>query len=213
MVPVLYMSEMGLPEEDIRGFLQWFGAKHAPDLYESGFLTCTAYRAVQGDMTIFDMYTIPSWETLSTSPYKDMIPDDGAKYYGGRKTDGSNTIYDQVRIDEHVPEKCTLRTLEWISLVRFDGDLDAVEAALQANDKAFRDNKSIRVRYARRGKAHPKRPTHRPAGICIIECEDEDSAVALNSCLLDAMPAGAEAVSTFIGWRAAPWSRTQVHGD
>lgn len=214
MVPCLYMSEMALPAVDVHGFKQWFAGRHAPDLYESGFLSCACYRGVLGDVTIYDLYQLPSWEVLNSAPYTDLVVDDGKKYYSGTNKWGAQVIYDQARIDEFQPEKCSFRTLSWITVIRYDGDLPAIEAALQQATPEYEKAGAVRARYARQGKLHPRATAKgRPDGICMIESGTELAAMRLNAALQAAMPGFAEEVSSFVGERVAPWPDEQIHGD
>ena len=215
MLPCLYTSEMDLPPQDVHGFKQWFAGKHSPDLYECGFITCACYRGVLGDVTIFDLYQLPSWDVLNTPPYTEQSTDDGKKYYSGVNRSGRTVVYDQARIDEYVPEKCTLRTLSWISLVRYDGpDMAQIEAALQAEQDKFKAAGVVRARYVRRGKPHPRQGEHRrPEGLCLLECESEVTAMLMNKVLLAALPSSATSVSSFVGERVVPWPDHQVNGD
>lgn len=215
MPQLLYTSEMDLPHQDFRGFKQWFAGKHAPDLWEAGFLTCACYRAVTDcDVTLIDLYQIPSWEVLNTAPYTALQTDDGKRYYAGINRWGAQAVYDQARIDEYVPEKCTNRTLEWLTLIRFDGDLPVIEAALQAAEASYRAAGAVRARYGRHGRAHPRKNLRlRPMGVLMLESETELQALMLLKSLQAALPGDATNVSTFVGERVVPWNDLQVNGD
>ncbi|MHA6689603.1 hypothetical protein [Devosia sp. A449] len=215
MTPLLYTSEMDLPPEDFRTFAQWFAGKHAPDLWEAGFLTCSCYRAVTpGDVTLIDFYQIPSWDVLNQPPYTELKGDAGKAYVSGVNRWGASAVYDQARIDEYVPEKCSFRLLGWLTMIRYDGDLPAIEAALQAGDSVFRAAGAVRARYSRHGMPHPRRPVRsRPEGALILESENEQQAMSLLKALEAAMPASAQNVSSFVGQCVVPWPVTQVHGD
>lgn len=215
MIPLLYTSEMDLPPEDFRVFAQWFAGKHAPDLWESGFLTCSCFRAVTpGDVTLIDFYQIPSWDVLNQPPYTTLKGDAGKTYVSGVNRWGASAIYDQQRIDEYQPEKCTFRLLGWITMLRYDGDLAAIEAALQGAEATFRAAGALRARYSRHGRPHPRRPTRvRPEGALLLESETESQAMALLAALEAALPASASNVSSFVGHCVVPWPETQVHGD
>ena len=58
-LPLLYTAELDLAEADIEPFRQWYANRHAPDVYQCGFLTCTCYQAEEGDMNLLDMYELP----------------------------------------------------------------------------------------------------------------------------------------------------------
>ena len=69
-LPVLYVVEIGVAEEDIEYYDRWYAGRHAPDLYDAGFHRCTSYRTVEGSFNVLDLYEIPSWEILTSESYK-----------------------------------------------------------------------------------------------------------------------------------------------
>jgi hypothetical protein len=67
--PLLYTAELDLPDADIEPFKQWYASRHAPDVYHSGFLTCTCYRMRGGDMNLFDLYELQDWAIFEHPRY------------------------------------------------------------------------------------------------------------------------------------------------
>ena len=42
---IVYVAELNIAPADLPVFSAWYAGRHAPDLYQLGFRTCTSYRA------------------------------------------------------------------------------------------------------------------------------------------------------------------------
>jgi hypothetical protein len=200
MTPLLYTAELDLEEADVAPFLDWYAFRHAPDVYEVGLLSCTCYRVFGTDMNLFDLYELPDWSLFETARYRGMR---GRDPYMDRlmekRRNKAHTIYDQ-RLIAPPAEAPSLRA-DWISVLRFAAPPEkdgAVCDALQGLAGAGR------VRYATRGKDHPRNPTFRPRCMVVTEWA---SRPAIDLLAL-VRGVGVSEPDAFIGHRVYPWPDT-----
>ncbi|MGE0420069.1 MAG: hypothetical protein AB7O80_24960 [Acetobacteraceae bacterium] len=205
-MPLLYTAELDLAEEDITPFLQWYAYRHAPDVYQVGIRTCSCYRVLDGDMNLFDLYELPDWRLFETERYRAMPGRD--PYMAPlmqKRRNKAHTIYDQRLVLPASDEPCL--DADWIAVARFFAPAEADEsiiAALTAAFPALAAAGATRLRYATRGKDHPRNPTFRPRAMAVVEWPHAPPAdVALMDLL--APLGGATELSGFTGHRVYPW--------
>lgn len=193
MQPLLYTAELDLAEADVRPFLDWYAYRHAPDVYEVGLLSCTCYRVFGGDMNLFDLYELPDWSLFETPRYQGMRGRD--PYMGPlmeKRRNKAHTVYEQRLISP--PADPPSLGADWIMVGRFDATEDQDTEVMRALGAA---RGARRVRYATRGKDHPRNPTFRPRCMVVTEWSARPTLD-----LKGLLPAGADC---FVGHRVYPW--------
>lgn len=207
--PLLYTAELDLDEADVEAFMQWYAFRHAPDVYRVGFLTCTCYRVLDGDMNLFDLYELPSWDLFETAGYRGMRGRDPyMDALMAKRRNKAHTIYDQVTIAPAAEGPCL--DADWISVFRFSVDTDADPAiadVLTRHQPLLAASGLKRVRYAVRGKDHPANPTFRPRCMIVAEwtCRPpKDTGVP--DLLFDVAGGGIADDSAFTALRLYPWA-------
>ena len=199
--PIVYTAELDLPPAAERAFNDWYAGRHAPDLYRAGFHTCTSYRAIEGGLTILDLYEAGSWDVFAGEAYRRIGERDAhAAPVLAARTDFTHTVY--------ASPPGTPIDADWITLLRF-GASDAAEAALHdwldAEGRAFFARHGARqVRPLRRGRDHPTLPSRRPRCALLVEWCREPPPEARG---LAALPAslGLTPDQGFTGLRLYPW--------
>jgi hypothetical protein len=206
--PLLYTAELDLPEEDIEPFLQWYAYRHAPDVYRVGFQTCACYRALDGDMNLFDLYEMPSWDLFETPRYLGMRGQDPYMDALMRKRrNKAHTMYDQCLIAPDASGACF--DADWISVFRFGVPEEADEVItelLTRHQPLLTANGMKRIRFATRGRDHPRNPTFRPRCMVVVEWDNrppEDCGIP--DLLFDAAGDAIEDDTAFVGQRVYPW--------
>jgi len=190
---MLYTAELDLAEADIRPFLDWYAWRHAPDVYEVGLLSCSCYRVYGGDMNLFDLYELPDWSLFETPRYQGMRGRD--PYMDGlmaKRRNKAHTVYDQRLITP--PADPPSLNADWIAVARFEASADQDDAIIA---KLTELPGARRVRYATRGKDHPRNPTFRPRCMVVTEWDARPS-VDLSAVL-------GLAADCFLGHRVYPW--------
>lgn len=169
--PLLYTAELDLAGADIEPFRQWYANRHAPDVYQCGFLTCTCYQAVEGDMNLFDIYEIPDTAVFRTPRYQGMRERD--PYMAplmAKRRNKAHTLYTQYMIAPDEPGDWL--NADWIQIIRFEvapsSDATVIDA-LAVEMGRLRDLGLRRVRYACREQDHPTNPTFRPRCMVVAE--------------------------------------------
>ncbi len=204
--PLLYTAELDLADGDIEPFLQWYAYRHAPDVYQVGIRTCTCYRVSGGDMNLFDLYELPDWALFETERYRGMADRD--PYMAPlmqKRRNKAHTIYDQRLILPASAEPCL--DADWIAVARFAVPAAADAAIIDTLTAAFAGFAAAgarRLRYATRGKDHPRNPTFRPRSMVVVEwpeCPPDGTGLPA----LLAPLAGVDQMSDFIGHRLYPW--------
>ena len=169
--PLLYTAELDLAESDVNPFRQWYANRHAPDVYQAGFLTCTCYQAVEGDMNLLDLYELADWGIFDSLRYKGMQGRD--PYMAplmARRRNKAHTVYSQQLIAPDEPGGWL--NADWLSVFRFDspaGADAAIVLALSVELGRLRDLGLTRLRFACRDRDHPTNPTFRPRCMVVTE--------------------------------------------
>jgi hypothetical protein len=205
---LLYTAELDLEPADVEPFLQWYAFRHAPDVYQAGFQSCTCYRVLDGDMTFFDLYELPAWSLFETPRYTGMRGRDPyMDALMAKRRNKAHTVYDQIVIAPEPAGPCL--DADWISVFRFAApeDADDVIADLLARHQPLLAASGLkRIRFARRGQDHPRNPTFRPRCMVVAEWDTtppEDCGIP--DLLFDAAGDGIEDDSAFVGLRVYPW--------
>jgi hypothetical protein len=207
--PLLYSAELDLAEEDIEPFLQWYAYRHAPDVYQVGFQSCTCYRVLDGDMALFDLYEMPTWDLFETQRYLGMRDRDPYMDALMRKRrNKAHTMYDQHLIAPEATEPCL--DADWISVFRFAMPEEADEVIVELLTRHFpllASSGLKRVRFATRGRDHPRNPTFRPRCMVVAEWDDRppEDACGIPDLLFDSAGDAIEDDTAFIGRRVYPW--------
>lgn len=193
MTPLLYTAELDLAEPDLRPFLDWYAFRHAPDVYEVGLLSCTCYRVLDGDMNLFDLYELPDWSLFEGERYQGMRARD--PYMDAlmeRRRNKAHTVYDQRLISP--PADPPSLGGDWIAVARFEAAADQDQAIMES---LGRITGARRVRYATRGKDHPRNPTFRPRCMVVTEWDARPS--------VDLATVLGLTAQCFLGHRVYPW--------
>jgi hypothetical protein len=207
--PLLYTAELDLAEANIEPFLQWYAYRHAPDVYNVGFQTCTCYRVLDGDMNLFDLYEMPSWDLFETERYRGMRGRD--PYMDAlmeQRRNKAHTMYDQCVIAPFEPKPCL--DADWITVFRFavPEETDEVIADLLTRHQPLLAASGMkRIRFATRGKDHPRNPTFRPRCMVVAEWDERpaEDFGGIPDLLFDAAGDTIEEDSAFVGHRIYPW--------
>lgn len=207
----LYTSELDLPEEHIKPFFDWYAYRHAPDIYQIGFEVCTSYRAIEGDMAIFDLYEINTVDVFDTAKYRAVSANDpySGALLANRKAK-AHSIYAQLYVAPEPEDTRPLLNCDWIRVDRFAAGevtsdvlsdyLDGGEAEriLLAGAK--------RIRLAMRTKAGPKHVSHRPPYMVMSEWADRPAVSDIGTRLESHFGNRISDQSTFVGYRLFPWA-------
>ena len=206
----LYTSELDLAEEHIKPFFDWYAYRHAPDIYQIGFEICTSYRAIEGDMAIFDLYEINTVDVFDTAKYRAVSANDpySGPLLANRKAK-AHSIYAQLYVAPEPEDLRPLLNCDWLRVDRFNtvdtsGDgvcdyLDSGEAEriLLAGAK--------RVRLAARTKAGPKHVSDRPTFMLLSEWAAKPAIADIGTRLAKRFGKDISEQSTFVGYRMFPW--------
>ncbi len=206
--PLLYTAELDLAEADTEAFRQWYANRHAPDVYQCGFLTCTCYRAVVGGMNFLDIYEVPDMTVFHTPRYRGMAGRD--PYMAdlmAKRLNKTHTVYAQHMI---VPDDTgAWLNADWLSIFRFESPASADTAiinALAVELGRLRGLGLARMRFACREHDHPTYPSVRPRCMVVMEWPHQPPADAhLSERLLARFGTRLTHPSVFIGRRLYPW--------
>lgn len=198
--PLLYTAELDLAEADIPAFRDWYAFRHAPDVYQAGFLTCTCYQATQGDMNFLDIYEMADWSIFETPRYLGMRGRD--PYMGPlmeKRRNKAHTVYEQQAIVPDQPGAWF--DADWVVVHRFatPPEQDAAIVALLREAAG-----AVRLRYATRAKDHPRNPTFRPR--CMIVAEHPTRPAEPEALVAQVRQRVSLTDATlFVGQRIYPW--------
>lgn len=207
----LYTSELDLPDEHIKPFFDWYAYRHAPDIYQIGFKVCTSYRAVEGDMAIFDLYEINTVDVFDTAKYRAVSANDpySATLLSHRRAK-AHSVYAQLYVAPEPEDTRPLLDCDWIRVDRFNASDVNSEALLDYLDAGESERILLagakRVRLAMRTKAGPKHVSHRPPYIVLSEWTDKPAVSDIGDKLADHFGRGISDQSTFVGYRLYPWA-------
>ena len=207
----LYTSELDLPEEYIKPFFDWFAYRHAPDIYQIGFEVCTSYRAVEGDMAIFDLYEINTTDVFDTTKYRAVSANDpySAKLLSHRK-EKAHSVYSQLFVAPEPEDQRPLLNCDWLRVDRFDAadtepdNLCDYLASGEAERILLAGAK--RVRLAVRTKAGPMHVSHRPPYILMSEWREKPPISDIGERIKQNFETAISDQSTFVGYRLYPWA-------
>ena len=204
-----YVAELDIPAAALPAFYDWYAGRHAPDLYQLGFRTCTSYRGVDGSMDVIDLYEAPSWDIVDSEGYRRMKARDAyaASACSGR-TDWTHTIYeynDAVAADRH-----PLLDADWITLARFGADQqtegDLASWLLREGEAAYAALGARSVRHLHRGRDHPTLHSRRAQCALLAEWPSQPPAKGRGMTLLPPSVGGRLSPDAdFTGYRQYPW--------
>jgi hypothetical protein len=212
---IIYVAELDITPAELPVFSAWYAGRHAPDLYQLGFRTCTSYRGVEGGMDVIDLYEAAAWDIVASEDYRRMKARDAhaAPACAGR-TDWTHTIYNYNAL---LPAGRHERLdADWISLARFDATPEA-EAALaawllDAGEATYARMGARSVRLLRRGRDHPTLKSRRARCALLAEWADEPPSASRGLAPVPPILAGGlRPDESFAGFRLYPWpDRTEL---
>lgn len=213
----LYTSELTLADEHLDAFVQWYAFRHAPDIYQIGFHTCTSYRAVAGGMGILDLYEIDSVDIFDTPQYRSVSQSD--PYFNEvlqHRQEKAHAIHEQVHVLPAPVDARPLLNADWLHVERFeleagDGEVPAQAEALRAYLDGGEGERILlagakRVRLARRTKSGPKHVSDRPRWLLLTEWAAQPTLADIGPRLKSRFGAALSRQSLFTGYRLYPWA-------
>lgn len=206
----LYTSELDLAEEYIKPFSDWYACRHAPDIYQIGFEVCTSYRAIEGDMAIFDLYEINTVDVFDTAKYRAISANDpySEPLLANRRAK-AHSIYTQIHVSPEPEDMRPLLNCDWIRVDRFDARATGQEALADYLEEGEAERILLagakRVRLAVRTKAGPKHVSHRPPYIVMSEWAQKPAVSDIGRRLAKRFGDDITDQSAFVGYRLYPW--------
>jgi hypothetical protein len=207
----LYTSELDLPEEHIKSFFDWYAYRHAPDIYQIGFEVCTSYRAIEGDMAIFDLYEINTVDVFDTAKYRAVSANDpySGRLLANRKAK-AHSIYSQLYVAPEPEDMRPLLNCDWLRVDRFGaGEItsDMLSAYLDGGEaERILLAGAKRIRLATRTKAGPKHVSHRPPYMLLSEWAEKPAIADVGMRLATRFGSSISDQSAFVGYRLYPWA-------
>lgn len=191
---MFYVVELALPPEHLPRFATWYVAVHAPHLFQAGFTACASYVAVEGGLSVVDIYQAPDWgmfETPAFARYREVAAADAYRPPILAQVRNPRTVYvhhARSPLPSRDPE-VALDT-DWVLIWRFDGD-EALERSVEdwldsAGWPVLRDLGAAKLRLLHRGKDAPTGQSFRPRLALVSEWR--------------ARPGTAEVLAAFPGW-------------
>lgn len=213
--PIFYIVELDLPDQDLRGFLDWYASVHAPHLYEAGFTLCTSYRALSGAMSLVDIYQAPDWGIFESGPFEDYrkvaAADPYRPAYIGRNRN-TRTPYHHVPWSQPGdPDIGRPLVADWLTIWRFAAD-DALLARVGdwlsgAGAARLSESGADHIRLLRKGREAPTGPSIRPAAAIVVQWQGRPAAGAVDTDgLPDWLAAPIAGSDPFTGYRLYPWA-------
>jgi len=206
----LYTSELDLAEEHIKPFFDWYAYRHAPDIYQIGFEVCTSYRAIEGDMAIFDLYEINTVDVFDTAKYRAVSAKDpySSALLANRKAK-AHSIYSQLYVAPEPEDSRPLLNCDWLRVDRFDSGEITSDALSDYLDGGEAERVLLagakRIRLARRTKAGPNHVSHRPPYMLMSEWTDKPAVADIGTRLAAKFRSNISDQSVFVGYRVYPW--------
>jgi hypothetical protein len=214
----LYTSELDLAEEHIKPFFDWYAYRHAPDIYQIGFEVCTSYRAIEGDMAIFDLYEINTVDVFDTAKYRAVSANDpySDALLANRKAK-AHSVYTQVYVAPEPEDLRPLLNCDWLRVDRFNTVNTSNEALADYLDAGEAERILLsgakRLRLAARTKAGPKHVSDRPTFILLSEWTDKPAITDIGTMLAKRLRNDMSEQSVFVGYRVYPWpDRPELRG-
>jgi hypothetical protein len=207
----LYTSELDLAEEHIKPFFDWYAYRHAPDIYQIGFEVCTSYRAIEGDMAVFDLYEINTVDVFDTAKYRAVSANDpySGPLLANRKAK-AHSIYSQLYVAPEPEDTRPLLNCDWLRVDRFNASQADPQALCDYLDAAEAERILLagakRVRLAQRTKAGPKHVSHRPPYIVLSEWAERPAISDIGQRLAAQFGNDVSDQSVFVGYRMFPWA-------
>jgi hypothetical protein len=207
----LYTSELDLPEEHIKPFFDWYAYRHAPDIYQIGFEICTSYRAIEGDMAIFDLYEINTVDVFDTAKYRAVSASDpySGPLLANRKAK-AHSIYAQLHVAPEPEDSRPLLNCDWLRVDRFNASTTSSQMLCDYLDAGEAERVLLagakRVRLAKRTKAGPKHVSHRPPYIVMSEWAEPPALADIGQRLAAKFGNDVSDQSVFVGYRLYPWA-------
>jgi hypothetical protein len=206
----LYTSELDIADEHLDAFVDWYAFRHAPDIYQIGFATCTSYRAVAGDMKVLDLYEIDSVDIFDTPQYRNVALMD--PYFVdvlAHRTDKAHSVYTQVHVAPPPVDDRPLLNADWITVERFEyaqAEHDSLVAWLEGGEaERILLAGAKRVRLAHRTKAGPKHLSNRPRWMLLSEWAQRPTLAEVGERLRERFGDALSRHSCFVGYRLYPW--------
>jgi len=215
---IVYIAELNIAPADLPAFSAWYAGRHAPDLYQLGFRTCTSYRGVEGSMDVIDLYEAAGWDIVASEGYRRMKARDAyASAACAGRTDWTHTIYDYnglLSAGRH-----DLLDADWISLARFNATPEAEEVLaawlLATGEAAYARLGARSVRLLRRERDHPTLKSRRARCAVLAEWADEPPSAARGLAPVSpSIAGGLQLDDSFVGFRLYPWpDRVTLRGS
>jgi hypothetical protein len=209
MDAIFYTSELQYAPDDIGPFLNWFAGRHSADLFRAGFYTTTCYRAVEGGLTIVDIYQAPTWDVFTGEGYKVRDKDPYAKQMLAPRTANVNSVYSYHNLTAAGDPRRKIDA-DWVALTRFAAD-EATEAAigrwLDTTEVArLMALGAASVRLVHRSKDRPGSASYRPRCALLTEWSERPPPADTHIGPLVAQ-LGHPLVEgdAFVGYRLYPW--------
>lgn len=172
----IYISYMKFPEEIVEAFVKWFTMRHAPDLYECGFLSCACYQNIDDTGDVIDLYRLDTLSVFDRERYKSLDLDVNKRRFMGRMLDHGVIIYDRdgQRSTADTEVLCRDKHLVWIRPEEnADGQPDQVLDALSQNGLLS----DVRVNLCGAGPKHPRAKSAKyGGGAILLGIDDADAA-------------------------------------
>lgn len=209
MDAIFYTSELAYAPADIAPFLHWFSGRHSADLFRAGFYTTTCYRAVEGGLTIVDMYQALTWDVFTGEGYKARDKDPYAKQLLAPRTANVSTVYRYQTLNG-AGDPLRKIDADWVALVRFTSDAatdDALVPWLEATELArLTALGATSVRLVRRTRDRPNTPSYRPLYALLTEwAARPPPAEVLTGKLAAQLRHPLAEDDAFVGYRLYPW--------
>jgi len=141
----LYLARMDVTPSFLPTFEQWYDERHAPDLLKSGFFSCSAFYATEGNPLVHNVYLIPSPEIFQSPTYlgaRDPKVDTLRPTVLENVSNRSNTPYEQVVVLRGEPDDLPLpqpaMALQFDLISSRDTLIDRFHKLFQSSEETIR---------------------------------------------------------------------------